>query len=97
MLGTLTITYNDGTTAEVETKSVDGITFERTYDRSFIDSVGKGMRLEHLWFFGFAALKRATGEERSFDEWADTVEMVAVKAEDDAVPPPGADDITPSS
>lgn len=85
MLGTLQITFDDGTTKDVVTKPSDGIAFERQFKMSLADALpseehpDRSMRMEHLWFFAWNASRR-DGEEREFDQWIEAVAAVGVAA-----------------
>lgn len=83
MLGTLKVTYEDGTTVEGVTKNADAIRFERQFGMPASRMFGKNstgemeLYLEHLWFYGWCVAKR-DGETQPFDEWADRVVSVEV-------------------
>jgi hypothetical protein len=94
MIGKLTITYEDDTTVDVETKAIDAIRFERAYNQSVSAAVGEKMRMEHLWYFAYAALKRAGGTTLEFDDWAETVALVGVTESE--APPSSDEGPTPS-
>ena len=80
MLGTLRVTYQDGTTVEGDSKPVDAIRFERHFDKPVSAAFGEnGMRLEHLWFFGFEVAKRSQDHDPgTFDQWIDGVTSVEI-------------------
>lgn len=81
MLGRLKVVYEDGTEVEVQTKPVDGIRFERQFQRPVTDAFGDSMRMEYLWFFAWSAAWRDAGETREFDDWVNAVVTVEMAGE----------------
>ena len=71
---TLTITFVDGTTLEVNTSAGDVVKWETYFDLG-IDKLEK---VTHLLYLAWLAIKRLkkTGEE--FDSWVDLVSTVEV-------------------
>lgn len=72
----LQISFIDGSTAEVSTTAADYIKFETHFDKS-ISALGSDVRLTYMFFLAWAAQKRGKGTDLSFEEWSETVAMVA--------------------
>ena len=72
----LRVNFIDGTSEEVTALAVDLIAFEAHFDKS-VASMGKEVRLTHLFFLAYNVLRRAgkTGDD-SFEKWAESVSMV---------------------
>lgn len=91
MFDNMKITHTDGTVVECSGRNSDVVRFERQFKQpaSTIFDDG-GLYTEHLWFFGWLA----EGRERDvpgFDEWMDSVELVAIHTDEDEVPPTDPD------
>ena len=71
---TLTITFVDGTTLEVNTSAGDVVKWETYFDLG-IDKLEKATHLLYLAWLAIKRLKK-TGEE--FDSWVDLVSTVGV-------------------
>jgi hypothetical protein len=72
----LQITYNDGTSKNVEAKAVDLVAFEDYFDIS-ITALSKSPRIKYLFFLAWNVEKRTNATELSFDDWLPTIEMVS--------------------
>jgi hypothetical protein len=72
----LRVNFIDGTSEEVTALAVDLIAFESHFDMS-VASMGKEVRLTHLFFLAYNVLRRTgkTGDD-SFEKWAESVSMV---------------------
>lgn len=94
MLGTLKVTYSDGTSVEGPTRNSDAIRFERQFkmpvsrifNRTGPNPDDLELYMEHLWYFGWCVASR-DGEEQPYgDEWLDRVESVDVVKQAKPVP-----------
>ncbi len=73
----LKIDFADGTTKEVSTSAADLIAFEERFDMS-IAQLEKNIRMTHLFFLAWNALRRAGDTKDTFEKWVDGVGMVAI-------------------
>ncbi len=74
---TLNITLADGTETEVTAVAADLVAFEQKFDMS-IAQLEKEVRMTHLFFLGWHALKRTKKTAEDFDAWIDGVSMVSL-------------------
>jgi len=72
----LTVTFLDGTTVTVEAVAPDLIAFESKFDLS-VAKLEKEVRLTHLFFLAWHALKRKGETSDEFEAWVNTVAGVA--------------------
>ena len=71
---TLTITFVDGTTLEVNTSAGDVVKWESYFDLG-IDKLEK---VTHLLYLAWLAIKRLKKTAEEFDSWVDLVATVEV-------------------
>lgn len=74
---TLKVVFADGTETEVSTVAADLIAFETRFDMS-IAALEKNVRMTHLFFIAYSALKRLGSTSDDFEKWVDSVSMVTV-------------------
>jgi len=72
----LEVTFLDGTTKPVSCIAADLIAFETKFDLS-ITTLEKEVRITHMFFLAWAALKRTGETKDEFEKWAETVSSVA--------------------
>ena len=73
----LTITFADGTETQVTAVAADLVAFEERFDMS-IAQLEKNVRMTHLFFLGWNALKRTKQTTEDFEPWTESVAMVAL-------------------
>ena len=79
MFKLLRITRTDGTEVTAEGRKADIVRFEHRFKGPIgIMFTDDGFFMEHMWFFGWCAEKRANPEIPDFDEWIEDVESVEV-------------------
>ncbi len=71
----LTVTFQDGTTRTVSAVAADLIAFEQKFDMSIV-ALQKEIRLTHLFFLAWHAIKRAGDTTDEFEKWCETVSIV---------------------
>lgn len=72
----LQITYIDGTSAECSAIAADLVAFESHFDLS-VARLEKEVRLTHMFFLAWHALKRTGKTADEFDKWVESVSMVS--------------------
>jgi hypothetical protein len=72
----LRVTYIDETTAECSAIAADLIAFEARFDLS-VARLEKEVRLTHMFFLAWHALKRTGKTTEEFDKWVESVAMVS--------------------
>ena len=72
----LQVTYIDETTAECSAIAADLIAFEARFDLS-VARLEKEVRLTHMFFLAWHALKRTGKTTEEFDKWVESVAMVS--------------------
>jgi hypothetical protein len=72
----LQVTYIDETTAECSAIAADLIAFEARFDLS-VARLGKEVRLTHMFFLAWHALKRTGKTTDEFEKWVESVAMVS--------------------
>ena len=73
----LNITFADGTEKDVTAVAADLVAFEERFDMS-IAQLEKNVRMTHLFFLGWNALRRTGETTEEFDKWIEGVSMVAL-------------------
>jgi hypothetical protein len=73
----LNIIFADGTEKEVTAVAADLVAFEERFDMS-IAQLEKNVRMTHLFFLGWNAMRRTKQTEAEFEAWIETVSMVAL-------------------
>ena len=71
----LTVTFLDGSEATVEAVAADLLAFESHFDLSIV-KLQTEIRLTHLFFLAWHALKRGGQTSAEFEKWVETVSMV---------------------
>lgn len=72
----LQVTYIDETSVECSAIAADLIAFEARFDLS-VARLGDEVRLTHMFFLAWHALKRTGQTTDDFDKWVESVSMVA--------------------
>jgi hypothetical protein len=72
----LQVTYIDETTAECSATAADLIAFESHFDIS-VARLQSEIRLTHMFFLAWHALKRTNQTTEEFEKWVESVSMVA--------------------
>ena len=72
----LRVTYIDETTVECSAIAADLIAFEARFDLS-VARLGDEVRLTHMFFLAWHALKRTGQTTDEFDKWVESVSMVS--------------------
>ena len=72
----LQVTYIDGTSAECSAMAADLVAFEARFDLS-VARLEKEVRLTHMFFLAWHALKRTGQTADDFDKWVESVSMVS--------------------
>jgi hypothetical protein len=72
----LQVTYIDETTAECSAIAADLIAFEARFDLS-VARLEKEVRLTHMFFLAWHALKRTGKTTEEFEKWVESVAMVS--------------------
>jgi hypothetical protein len=72
----LQVTYIDETTAECSAIAADLIAFEARFDLS-VARLEKEVRLTHMFFLAWHALKRTKQTTDDFEKWVESVAMVS--------------------
>ncbi len=86
----MTVTYNDGTTSDVEAKFADFVSFERTWQRS-VARFEAEIRLTDLAWLAWSAESRAKNTTLKFDpDWIATVQEVAIRETEEGAGPLGS-------
>mgnify|MGYP006921316459 CR=1 FL=1 len=73
----LAIEMQDGKTQEVTASAPDIVKFEEKFNIS-ISKLEKEMKLTHLFFLAYSALKRQGKTDLEFDAWLETIEGIGV-------------------
>lgn len=76
----LVVHFVDGSEETIEAIAADLIAFEERFDLSVV-KLETDVRLTHLFFLAWHALKRQGKAKTEFEKWAETVSMV-VQAEE---------------
>lgn len=77
----LAIEMQDGTTQEVTASAADIVKFEDKFNMS-ISKLESEMKITHLFFLAYTALKRQGKTDLDFDAWLDTIEGIGASAKD---------------
>jgi len=78
----LTVTYNDGTTRDVQAVFADFVGFERTWQRS-VARFETEIRLTDLAWLAWSAETRNKNTDKKFDpDWIQTIENVEIGESD---------------
>ena len=72
----LQVTYIDETSVECSAIAADLIAFEARFDLS-VARLGDEVRLTHMFFLAWHALKRTGQTMDDFEKWVESVSMVA--------------------
>ena len=72
----LRVTYIDETTVECSAIAADLIAFEARFDLS-VARLGDEVRLTHMFFLAWHALKRTGQAADDFEKWVESVSMVS--------------------
>ncbi len=72
----LQVTFIDETSVECSAIAADLIAFEARFDLS-VARLGDEVRLTHMFFLAWHALKRTGHTTDDFDKWVESVSMVA--------------------
>jgi hypothetical protein len=72
----LRVTYIDETTVECSAIAADLIAFEARFDLS-VARLGDEVRLTHMFFLAWHALKRTGHTTDDFEKWVESVSMVS--------------------
>jgi hypothetical protein len=72
----LRVTYVDETSVECSAIAADLIAFEARFDLS-VARLEKEVRLTHMFFLAWHALKRTGQTADEFEKWAESVSMVS--------------------
>lgn len=94
-----TITYEDGTVDEGESRQFDDVKVERFFGKPLVRIMQDArpedpdddptVPLEVMWVYAYCAAKRVNPEHPEFDEWAEKVADISVELPDDEdVPDP---------
>ena len=73
----LTIIFADGTEKTVTAVAADLVAFEERFDMS-IAQLEKNVRMTHLFFLGWNAMRRTGETKDDFDKWIEGVGMVSL-------------------
>lgn len=73
----LKVVFTDGTEKEISTVAADLIAFETRFDMS-IAALEKNVRMTHLFFIAYSALKRQGQTSEEFEKWVESVGMVSI-------------------
>lgn len=73
----LTITFADGTEKEVTAVAADLVAFEERFDMS-IAQLEKNVRMTHLFFLGWNAMRRTKQTTDDFETWVESASMVSL-------------------
>jgi hypothetical protein len=73
----LKVVFVDGTEMDVLTTAADLIAFEERFDMS-IAQLEKNLRMTHLFFIAWNALRRVGETKDVFEKWIEAVQMVTV-------------------
>ena len=73
----LNIIFADGTEKDVTAVAADLVAFEERFDMS-IAQLEKNVRMTHLFFLGWNAMRRTGQTNDEFDKWVETVSMVSL-------------------
>jgi len=73
---TLQVTYIDETSVECSAIAADLIAFEARFDLS-VARLGNEVRLTHMFFLAWHALKRTGQTTDDFEKWVESVSMVS--------------------
>jgi len=76
----LLVEFTDGSNESIEAIAADLIAFESKFDLSVV-KLESEIRLTHLFFLAWHALKRQGKTKDEFEKWAESVSMV-VQAEE---------------
>ena len=76
----LLVEFTDGSNESIEAIAADLIAFESRFDLSVV-KLESEIRLTHLFFLAWHALKRQGKTKDDFEKWAESVSMV-VQAEE---------------
>ena len=76
----LLVEFTDGSNESIEAIAADLIAFESKFDLSVV-KLESEIRLTHLFFLAWHALKRQGKTKDEFERWAESVSMV-VQAEE---------------
>jgi hypothetical protein len=71
----LRVTFLDGKEEVVTALAADLIAFETKFDMS-VSRLGNDVRLTHLFFLAWHALKRAGKASDDFEKWTESISMV---------------------
>jgi hypothetical protein len=71
----LSVTFLDGSEKTVEAIAADLLAFETKFDLSIV-KLQSDIRLTHLFFLAWHALKRTGETSDEFDKWIESVAMV---------------------
>lgn len=77
----LAIEMQDGTTQEVTASAADIVKFEDKFNMS-ISKLESEMKITHLFFLAYTALKRQGKTDLDFDGWLDTIEGIGASTKD---------------
>jgi len=72
----LEVHFLDGSSKTVDAIAADLIAFESKFDLSIV-KLDDQLRLTHLFFLAWHALKRAGETGEDFEKWAESVSMVS--------------------
>ena len=72
----LQVTFIDETSVECSAIAADLIAFESRFDLS-VARLGEEVRLTHMFFLAWHALKRTGHTTDDFEKWVESVSMVA--------------------
>jgi hypothetical protein len=75
----LAIEMQDGKTQEVTAGAADIVKFEEKFNIS-ISKLENEMKLTHLFFLAYSALKRQKQTDLEFDAWLETIEGIGVSS-----------------
>jgi hypothetical protein len=75
----LAIQMQDGKTKEVTASAPDIVKFEEKFNIS-ISKLEQEMKLTHLFFLAYAAMKRQGETDLDFEAWLDTIEGIGVSS-----------------
>jgi len=73
----LNIVFADGTETLVTAVAADLVAFEERFDMS-IAQLEKNVRMTHLFFLGWNAMRRTKQTTDEFQDWCETVSMVSL-------------------
>jgi len=76
----LQVTFIDETSVECSAIAADLIAFEARFDLS-VARLGDEVRLTHMFFLAWHALKRTGHTTDEFEKWVESVSMVSQAAE----------------